>query len=98
MKNLYQSFCIIHSYAPTCDKDDAAVDRFYGDLERAPKKIKHNEKVFVMADFNAKVGNLAEKPAVSLHEIGNRNDRGDIHVDWCQVNSFALWSMMLQKP
>ena len=66
VKNLYQSICITWCYAPTCDKDDAAVDRFCSD----------NEKVFVMGDLNAQVSNLPEKPSVGLHGLGTRNNKG----------------------
>ena len=83
VKSLYQSICINQCYAPNCDEDDAAVDRFYGDIEKALKKAKHNESVFVMGDFNAKVGNLPEKPVVGPHRLGTSNARGDKLVDWC---------------
>ena len=33
VKNLCQSIGVIQCYAPTCDKDDADVDGFYGDFE-----------------------------------------------------------------
>ena len=97
VKNLYQSFCISQCYAPTCDKEDPAVDRFYGQTEKAPKKVKYKESVFVMGDFNAKAGNLPEKPVVDPDGLGNGNDKGDKLVDWCQINSFSLCSTMFQK-
>ena len=76
VKNLYHFFCIIKFYAPTCDNEDAAVDRVYGDIENVLKKAKNSESVIVMGDFNAVVGNLPEKPAVGRHGLGTRNYRG----------------------
>ena len=75
VKNMYQSICIIQCYASACDKDNAAVNKVYCDFEKALMKVKHNESVFVMEDFNVTVGNLPEKSAVGPHGLGSHNDR-----------------------
>ena len=77
VKSLYQSICIFHCIEPTCDKDEAAAHRLSSDIEKALKKAKHNESVFVMRDFNANVGNLPEKLVVGPLGLGTRNDKRD---------------------
>ena len=46
VNNLYQSICILQFYATTCDKDDAAVDRFHSDIEEALKKLNRMQVCF----------------------------------------------------
>ena len=55
---------VIQAYAPTSNAEEAEVERFYEDLqdllERTPKK----DVLFIIGDWNAKVGSQ-ETPAVT---------------------------------
>jgi len=47
---------LISAYAPTLVADDAAKDRFYGDLHSVLRSVSRSDKIFLLGDFNARVG------------------------------------------
>jgi hypothetical protein len=68
---------IIQGYAPTADYDDDAVTNFYENLDKAYKQCKSDDIIYVMGDFNAKVGDKRIDNTVGPFGLGNKNDRGD---------------------
>ena len=62
-------------YAPT-DKDDGTKDAFYGELQEVIDKVPRGDKLIVMGDFNARVGNKAEmwKGVIGQHGEELKND------------------------
>ena len=71
-------------YAPTADSADEVIDTFYDSLDKAKSQCKSNDVVIVLGDLNAKVGQGTEGKAVGPHRIGERNERGDRWVQWCE--------------
>ena len=67
---------VIQAYAPTSNVEEAEVERFYEDpqglLELTPKK----DALFIIGDWNAKVGSQ-ETPGVTVKfGLGMRNEAG----------------------
>ena len=54
----------IHVYAPTSNAEEAAVERFYEDLQDLPELTPQNDVLFIIGDWNAKVGS-PETPGVT---------------------------------
>ena len=75
---------IIQVYAPTSGSSEEEIEDFYSDLEDAYKKCGNQNIVIVMGDLNAKVGSEQDtlQEIVGKHGLGERNDRGDLWVDW----------------
>ena len=80
---------IIVVYAPTADSADEVIDTFYDSLDKAKSQCKSNDIVIVLGDLNAKVGQGIEGKAVGPHGIGERNERGDRWVQWCETWTLA---------
>lgn len=74
---------IIQVYAPTNDKKEDEVKKFYITLDEAMKLTKKGEITMVMGDFNSKLGHGAEGEYVEAFGLGNRNSRGDRLVQFC---------------
>ena len=55
-----QWISIIQVYAPTDDKDGGIKDAFFEELQGAVDRVPRGDKLIVMGDFNAWVGNKAE--------------------------------------
>ena len=88
---------VIQVYAPTSTHDDEEVERFYEDVENAMKRNK-TQFTFVIGDFNAKVGQKRSgETAVGNFGIGNRNDRGDLLVEFAERNQLKIMNTFFQK-
>ena len=46
--------------------------------------VKSDEVLVVMGDLNAKVGNGKHEKIVNDYRLGNRNERGDPLINFCQ--------------
>ncbi|CAF1181210.1 unnamed protein product, partial [Rotaria magnacalcarata] len=81
---------IIQGYAPTADYDEDAVTNFYENIDKAYKQCKSDDIIYVMGDFNAKVGDKRIGNTVGPFGLGNKNDRGDNLVTWCQSHNLVI--------
>ena len=48
---------IIQAYAPTSNTEEAEVEQFYEDLQDVLELIPKKDVLFIIGDWNAKVGN-----------------------------------------
>ena len=74
---------IIQVYAPTCDGSEEEVNQFYGELSEVMEQCKRHEINIVMGDLNSKVGRGRDGDVVGPWGLGDRNERGDEWVEWC---------------
>ena len=81
---------IIEAYAPTSTSSEAELDTFYDQLEQAMSICKASEMKIVMGDFNAKIGECRQNQTVGPHGLGNRNERGDTLVEWCEEKELIV--------
>jgi len=49
-----------------------------------------------MGDFNAKVGMETMEDVVGKFGIGNRNERGDRLIEFCQINNLTISNAWFQ--
>ena len=47
---------VIHAYAPTSNAEEAEVEQFYEDLQDLLELTPQNDVIFIIGDWNAKVG------------------------------------------
>lgn len=81
---------LIQGYAPTAHYDDNATTSFYEDLDKTYKQCKSDDIIYVMGDFNAKVGDKRIGNVVGPFGLGNKNDRGDNLITWCQSHNLVI--------
>jgi len=87
------------TYAPTLVADDAAKDRFYDDLHRTLRSIPHSDKIFLLGDFNARVG--ADYDAwgdiIGKHGVGNINSNGVRLLNTCSEFDLIITNTIFQQ-
>jgi len=88
---------IVQAYAPTADKDEEEVEKFYEDLDKAMKQLKSQDIKIVMGDFNSKVGSEKVENIVGPFGIGKTNERGERLIDWCRENKFIVTNSWFQN-
>ena len=89
---------IIQIYAPTQDYDEEDVEEFYEEVQLAIKNTKSCDILYVMGDFNAKVGQVKHTDIVGNHGLGERNERGERLIQFCQRNKLFITNTWFQHP
>ncbi|XP_063590190.1 craniofacial development protein 2-like [Penaeus indicus] len=80
---------IVQAYAPTSASSEE-LTTFYEQLDMAFEICKSQKIKIVIADFNSKVGNSKHKMVVGPFGLGERNDRGETYVQWCEERDLAI--------
>ena len=89
---------IIQLYAPTQDYDEDEIEEFYEEAQQAIKHVKSGEILCIMGDMNAKVGTTPHDTIVGSFGLGERNDRGDRLIQFCEQNQLMIANTWFQQP
>uniref|UniRef100_A0A8D8XEP5 Craniofacial development protein 2 n=1 Tax=Cacopsylla melanoneura TaxID=428564 RepID=A0A8D8XEP5_9HEMI len=81
---------IIQVYAPTSDATEEEIEDFYSSLNQVLKKLKKQDILILMGDFNAKLGAGKTSQSVGPFGLGNRNPRGDELETFAVTNQLAV--------
>ena len=88
-------------YAPTSSATDDVMDEFYNQLQDTLDTASKRDAVFVIGDFNAKIGachcHEEEKAVIGKFGLGERNKRGDNLVDFCISNDLVVANTLFQQ-
>lgn len=62
--------------------------------------MKHQKKdiIYIMGDFNAKVGEGDEPGIVGKFGLGERNEAGDRLMQFCQENNLQIANTFIMQP
>ena len=81
---------VVQVYAPTSDAKKPEVEQFYEDrqdlLELTPKK----DVLFIIEDWNAKVGNQEIPGVTGKFGLGVQNEAGQRLTEFCQENTLVI--------
>ena len=64
-------------YFPTTDAEEAEVEQFYDDLQPATTNTKKKDVLFIIGDWNAKVGSQEILGATDKFGFGVQNEAGE---------------------
>ena len=67
-------------YAPTSKAEEAEVERFYEDLQDLLELIPKKDVLFIIGDWNAKVGSQETPGVTGKFGLGMRNEAGQMLV------------------
>ena len=85
---------VIQVYAPTSNAEEAGVERFYEDLlELTPKK----DVLFIIGDWNAKVGSQEIRGVIGKFGFGVQNEAGQRVTEFCQKNALVIANTLFQQ-
>ncbi|XP_076054495.1 uncharacterized protein LOC143033187 [Oratosquilla oratoria] len=90
---------IISAYAPTLTRRDEAKEAFYEELNTLVKDVPPSDKLFLLGDFNARVGANYNNwnGVLGLHSIGRLNSNGLILLSMCAENPLAITNTMFRQ-
>ena len=80
---------VIQAYAPT-SAEEAAVEQFYQDLQDLLELTPKTEVLFIIGDWNAKVGSQETPGLTGKFGLGVQNEAGQRLTEFCQENALVI--------
>lgn len=89
---------LISAYAPTLDSEDEPKDRFYSQLHTLFQSIPRDDKVILLGDFNARVGqnNHIWEGTIGRHGVGKCNENGLRLLTFCSQHNLVITNTCFQ--
>ena len=88
---------VIQVYAPTSNSEEAEVERFYEDLQDLLELTPPKDVLFLIADWNAKVGNQETPGVTGKLGLGMRNEAGQRLIEFCQENALVIANTLFKQ-
>ena len=88
---------VIQVYAPTSSTEEAEVERFFEHLQDLLELTGKKDVLFIIGDWNAKVG-VQETPGVTgKFGLETRNEAGQRLIEFCQENTLVIANTLFQQ-
>ena len=87
---------VIQAYAPTSNAEEAEVEWFYEDLQDLLELTPKKDVLFIIADWNAKLGSQETPGVTGKFGLGIRNKAGQRLIEFCQENALVIANTLFQ--
>ena len=91
------SITVIQAYAPTSNAEEAEVEWFYEDLQDLLELTLNKDVLFIIGDWNAKVGSQEASGVTGKFGLGVRNEAGQRLIEFCQENALVIAHTLFQQ-
>ena len=81
---------VIQVYAPTSNAEEAEFEWFYEDLQDLIELTPKKDVLFVIVDWNARVGSQDLPGVTGKFDLGVQNEAGQWLIDFCQENALII--------
>ena len=88
---------VIQGYAPTSNAEEAEVERFYEDLQDLLELTPKKDVLFIIEDWNAKLGSQETLGVTGKFGLGVWNEAGQRLIEFCQENALVLANTFFQQ-
>ena len=88
---------VIQAYAPTSNAEKAEVERFYEDLQDLLEQTPKKDILFIIGDWNAKVGSQDTPRVTGKFGLGVQNEEGQRLIEFCQKNALVTANTLFQQ-
>ena len=88
---------VIQVYAPTSNTEEAEVERFYEDLQDLLELTPKKDVLFIIWDWNAKVGSQETPGVTGKFGLGIWNEAGQRLIEFCQENALVITNTLFQQ-
>ena len=88
---------VIQAYAPTSNAEEAEVERFYEDTQDLLELTSKKDVLFIIGDWNAKVGSQETPGVTGKFGLGVWNDAGQRLREFCQENALVIANTLFQQ-
>ena len=88
---------VIQVYATTSNTEEAEVEQFYEDLQDLLELTPEKDVLFIIGDWNAKVGSQETSGVTGKFGLGMRNEAGQRLIQFCQENALVIANTLFQQ-
>ena len=88
---------VIQVYAPTSNTEEAEVEWFYEDLQDLLEQTPKTDVLFIIVDWNAKVGSQETPGITGKFVLGVQNEAGQRLIEFCQENVLVIANTLFQQ-
>src|SRR5574337_232275 len=88
---------VIQVYAPISNAEEAEVERFYEDLQDLLELTHKKDVLFIIGDWNAKVGSQETPGVTGKFGLGIQNEAGQRLIKFHQENTLVIANTLFQK-
>ena len=88
---------VIQVYALTSNAEEAEVEWFCEDLQDILELTPKKDVLFIIGDWNAKVGSQETPGVTGKFGLGVHNEVGQRLIEFCQENTLVIANTLLQQ-
>ena len=88
---------VIQVYAPTSNAEEAVVEQFYEDLQDLLELTPKKDVLFIIGDWNAKVGSQETSGVTGKFGLGIQNEAGQRLIEFCKENALVIANTLFQQ-
>ena len=88
---------VIQVYTPTSNAEEAEVEWLYKDLQYLLELTPKKDVLFIIGDWNAKVGSQETRGVTGKFSLGKRNEAGQRLIEFCQENALVIANTLFQQ-
>ena len=84
-------------YTPTNNAEEGKVEQFYDDLQDLLELTPQKDVLFIIGDWNAKVGSQETPRVTGKFGLGVQNEAGQRLIEFCQENPLVIANTLFQQ-
>ena len=88
---------VIQVYAPKSNTEEAEIEWFYEVLQDLLELTPKKDILFIIADWNAKVGSQEIPGLTGILGLGIQNEAGQRLTEFCQENTLVIANILFQQ-
>ena len=88
---------VIQVYAPTSNAEEAEVEQFSEALQDLLEQTPKKDVLFIIGDWNAKVGSQETPGVTGKFGFGIQNETGQRLIEFCQENALVITNTLFQQ-
>ena len=88
---------VIQVYLLTSDAEEAEVEQFYEDLQDLIELTPKYDVLFIIGDWNTKVGSQEIPGVTCKFRLGVQNEAGQKLIEFCQENTLVRTNTLFQQ-
>ena len=88
---------VIQVSAPTSIAEEAEVEQFYEDLQGLLELTPKKDVLFIIGDWNAKLGSQETPGVTGKVGLGMRHEAGQRLIESCQENALVIANTLFQQ-